>query len=245
MALASDAMSRLGGARMFGDLGAFYLGATTPDIRVITRWERERTHFYDIHCLDEQDSVARLFEAFPELARPENLNPATVAFVAGYISHLAMDEQYIQDVYRPYFGVYATLHDQVRRNLMDRLLQFELDRRRREDHELIAHVREELRGSPLEIRVAFLDSETLERWREVSIEVAGHPPGWERFRTIASRFLQEAGIESEDDLDAFMRDTPRLLDETIRHVEAQRIDEFLQRGVEVAARSIARYLDCA
>lgn len=245
MALASDAIVRFEGRRPFDDLGAYYLGATTPDIRVITRWERERTHFFDLHCFDEQDSVARLFETFPELARPENATPSTVAFIAGYITHLAMDELYIQDMYRPYFGERSSLRDARLRNLMDRVLQFELDRRRREDRDLVDHLRSELRDSPLDVKVAFLDAETLERWREVSIDVAGQPPDWGRFRQIASRHLREAGIDSAEALESFLKDMPRMLDDTIRHVEAQRIDEFLVRSTEVAQRTIARYLDCA
>ncbi|HWO93232.1 MAG TPA: hypothetical protein VNL92_00540 [Dehalococcoidia bacterium] len=243
MILAKRAMERAGIAS-FDDLGAYYLGATTPDIRVLTRWERERTHFFDLHCVEPQSSVDRLFEVHPELARPEQLSPSTVAFVAGYLSHLSMDEQYIQDVYRPHFGVDSTLIDRARANLMDRVLQYELDLRQRADPTLVHHLQQELRASQLDIRVAFLDKETLERWREVSAEVAGQPVTWERFRHIAARHLRAAGIESDEELEAFIRDLPRLLDETISHVQAERIDEFLERSIDVTARAIARYLDC-
>ena len=52
------------------DPGAYYLGATTPDIRAITRWERERTHFFDLDNFDDQSGVATVFETYPGLARP-------------------------------------------------------------------------------------------------------------------------------------------------------------------------------
>ncbi len=245
MALAKDAASTLGDRPPIADLGAYYLGATTPDIRVLTRWERERTHFYRLDRFDHQNSVERLFEAYPELALPEKLNPSTVAFVAGYITHLRMDELYIEAVYRPHFGARSSLRDNRLGNLMDRVLQYELDRRRREQPEVVAHVSEELRRSSLDIKVAFLDAETLARWRDVSIDLAVHPPDWAGFRRVASRHLKEAGIDSEEDLESFLKDVPRLLDETIRHVRADRIDEFLERSLNATAGTIAEYLDCA
>ena len=245
MALAKDAAEALGESAPIADLGAYYLGATAPDIRVLTRWERERTHFYDLHRYEDQNSVERLFETYPELARPERLSPSTVAFVAGYISHLRLDELYIEDVYRPNFGIRSSLREHRLVNLMDRVLQYELDRRRREEPETVTHLRDELRRSPLDIQVAFLDAELLERWREVAMEVAANPPDWGSFRRIASRYLLEAGVESEEDLQAFLRTVPQLLDETVHLVRPERVDAFLRRGVESATGAIARYLDCA
>ena len=63
--LAGDLDSRVVDA----DRGAYYLGATTPDIRVLTRWDRARTHFFDLQCLSEQSGVHRLFEQEPGAAR--------------------------------------------------------------------------------------------------------------------------------------------------------------------------------
>ena len=51
------------------EVGAFTLGATTPDIRVITRWERERTHFFDLREEQHQDSVGGFLAAQPAAAR--------------------------------------------------------------------------------------------------------------------------------------------------------------------------------
>src|SRR3989337_4254471 len=63
--------------------GILYLGATAPDLRVITRWERGRTHFFDLHNFDEQSGVAGLFSAYPRLGQAGSLRPGTAAFVAG------------------------------------------------------------------------------------------------------------------------------------------------------------------
>ena len=72
--------------------GSMYLGATAPDIRVITRWERERTHFFDLDNFDDQDGVAAFLETHLSLAAAGTVSSQTRAFVAGYLTHLIMDE---------------------------------------------------------------------------------------------------------------------------------------------------------
>src|SRR3990172_7124265 len=115
------------------DLGSYYLGSTAPDIRVITRWERDATHFFDLSCFEEQDSVAAFFQAHPELRKQERLSKATLAFVSGYVTHLVLDETWISDIYRPYFGERSPMGGDARANVLDRVLQFELDRQTRAD----------------------------------------------------------------------------------------------------------------
>src|SRR2546426_11151288 len=71
--------------------GSLYMGATAPDIRVITRWEREQTHFFDLSNFEEQSGIAGILSSYPDLARPAVLNTPTVAFVAGLIKHPMME----------------------------------------------------------------------------------------------------------------------------------------------------------
>ncbi|HET9318453.1 MAG TPA: zinc dependent phospholipase C family protein, partial [Bryobacteraceae bacterium] len=133
MAVARDVAAELPPAPLAAEKGTYLLGATSPDIRVIARWERERTHFFNLSDFEHQDSVAKFFAAYPSLAAPERLKPETIAFVSGYITHLALDETWIVKVYRPYFGQLSALGGDLSANTMDRLLQFELDRRRRDE----------------------------------------------------------------------------------------------------------------
>ena len=114
------------------ETGAYTLGATTPDIRVITRWERERTHFFDLQNEEHQDSVAEFLSAHPHLRDPATLSAETRAWAGGFIAHLVMDETYIEEIYRPHFGQRSALGGGERANLLDRILQYEMDRRERE-----------------------------------------------------------------------------------------------------------------
>ena len=124
--------------------GSLYLGSTAPDIHILTHWERKRTHFFDLGDYNEQDGVAAMFEAYPALAQPARLSPASVAFVSGYITHLVMDEIWINEVYRPFFGRLSPLGGSARANVMDRAIQYEMDRQTRSDREAMAHVVKEL-----------------------------------------------------------------------------------------------------
>jgi hypothetical protein len=242
MALARDIGRRVDDALLVGNSGAFYLGATSPDIRVLTRADRTETHFFDLNVYEHQDSVAELFRRHPALARTDSLSPETAAFIAGYVSHLCLDERYIYDVYRPYFGQQSALGGDLTANTMDRLLQFELDRRRREEGAVAGEIREALEGCSLAIDVGFLDSETLGKWLQVAIDQTRHPPDWRRFRYQGGRHLPGIDLESDDDLEAFLARVPELLQQTIDHVSTRQVDAYLEESSEKAAELIRRYL---
>ena len=242
MAIARDIERLVGNPAVSDQVGEYYLGATTPDIRVLTRWDRARTHFFDLNVYEHQDSVATLFAEHPELASPEQLSPETVAFIAGYITHLCLDERYIYDVYRPYFGQQSALGGDLTANTMDRLLQFELDRQRREDTETASEIRESLEGCSLAIDVGFLDSDTLKKWLQVAIDQTRHPPDWRRFRHQGGRHLPGVNLESEEALDEFLERVPELLQRTIGHVSTKQVDAYVEQATETAAAQIRRYL---
>lgn len=225
--------------------GNLYLGSTAPDIRVITRWERERTHFFDLGNFEEQSGVSGLFQVYPRLARPASLSRATATFVAGYLTHLVMDETWINTIYRPFFGQRSPLGGDLRANIMDRALQFSLDRERRSDRHLMAHVLNEVARSDLSLEVEFIDGETLRRWQEVILDVVKRPPGWERFRYAAGRHLREAGIESPEAFEEFVRSLPDLVEETLRYLTPERVQAFVEDSLNGSQETVKEYLECA
>lgn len=222
--------------------GEFMLGATSPDIRVLTRWNRIRTHFFDIASEDHQDCVETFFDTHRSLRDAAALTPETRDWVCGYLTHLVMDQEYVMAIYRPYFGSRSLLGGDEHANLLDRILQYELDRREREEGETMREIREGLFASAVEIDAGFLDRGLLEQWRDTSAAVTEHPPDWERFSFIASRHLNRAGIDSEQDLRAFMERIPELLDDCTRHVEQAELDSFFEATAERTAAALQRYL---
>lgn len=242
MAVARDVASELTSSPLIDERGSYLLGATSPDIRVILNWDRERTHFFNLAILDHQDSVAGFFAASPGLRDAGQLSTACVAFVSGYISHLALDETWIQQVYRPYFGQLADLGGRVNADLMDRVLQFGLEEQRRNNPDTVVEIRKALQHCSLPEDAGFLDSATLGRWLEIAVEQTRNRPEWERFRRQSGQQLRAAGIESEADWSRFVGTIPQILQTALGCVSTAQVDAFLEQAREKTRQAIGGYL---
>ena len=186
-----------------------------------------------------------LFEAYPRLARPSELNGATAAFVAGYISHLVMDETWINDVYRPYFGERSALGGGLKANIMDRALQFSLDSEKRGDKALMGDIVGQVARCELALEIDFIDGDTLRRWREVVLDVVNRSPDWERFRYAAGRHLGEAAAESPELIEEYLRSLPDLVEETLRYLTPERVRTFAEEALGRSLEAVREYLECA
>ncbi len=204
-AVAKRIAGQLGRRALDADPGSLYLGSTAPDIHILMRWERGRTHFFDLQNLGEQSAVAAMFEAYPALTCPAELSPPTVAFVCGYISHLVMDEIWINEVYRPFFSRSSSLADDRRADFMDRALQYELDRQARADRQAMSHIVKELARPAQDLAVNFIDGGALVRGRELMTDSLNHSPDWERFRFFGGRALKATGIDTPEAFAAFVK----------------------------------------
>ena len=82
-------------------LPAFQLGSIVADARVASGHSREVTHFYAYGSPISERPWRRMLRAHPRLqaARDE----AHLAFVAGYVAHLATDEAWALKMVRPRF----------------------------------------------------------------------------------------------------------------------------------------------
>ena len=231
----------LGLPEIDADRGAFYLGSTAPDIRVITRGERADTHFFDLDDLERQDSVERMLEAHPELRKPAGLDAATTAFIAGFITHLVLDEAWVEEIYRPTFGVYSEIDADPRSNVWDRVLQYELDRLDRLDDQTRVDLQGALAESAPPPGVPFIEDENLTLWFEMINEVAGLEPDYSRFRPMMMRHLEGAGF-SEHDIDACCEDPSDIVKEALGVVSQERVDRFWAHAEEIMQERVRRYL---
>lgn len=224
--------------------GNLYLGSTAPDVRVLTRWDRQRTHYFDIHNFDDQSSVRAFFADNPSLCDATALSVQARAFLAGYLSHLVVDEMWISAVYRPYFGERSELGGTIRANVIDRALQFSLDADRRADSELMMHVLNEVARCDLELDVGFIDRDTLGRWHGVITEYVQSQPDWDRFRERARKHLQQTGDVTEAGFVEIAESLPDLVDEALRTLSRERIDGVLRDCTEASVRVVREYLAC-
>ncbi len=232
----------LGAAELLDAHGQYIIGATTPDIRVITKQDRMSTHYFDLNVEAHQDSVGAFLKENGRLLESARMNTDTRAFAAGYISHLALDEEYITKVYRPYFAKHEALGGKIRANVMDRLLQFDLDRTYGNDPEFKQNMSTALACSVEGIDAGFVDTETLERWRQVTADIAARNMDWDRMRGMISNHLRFGGLEEGETLSTFLDALPELLEETIAHITSAEIEGFVQRSTETARSAVERYL---
>ena len=222
------------------DRGAFYLGATAPDIRVITRNDREVTHFFTLADLHVQDSVERMFREHPDLSSPVSLGQTATAFVAGYLTHLVLDETFIGEIYRPYFGAFSERGDDPRSNVLDRALQYEMDRRDREDREAMAAIRAEIADAGAVSGIPFIADEHLREWVTVSEDIAAQAPDYSRFRRMMTRHLSLAGYDA-DTIDTACEQPHELVEEAFDVVTEERIERFWADVDELMVERVRGY----
>ena len=243
MSVARELAQQVQSPTIDADRGVYYLGSTGPDMHILSRTDRLSSHFFDLDCLDDQNSVGSFFEAHAGLKDPRRLAPGTAAFVAGYLTHLVVDEVWITDIYRPFFGPESPLAGDARANIKDRILQYDLDIQRRKDSAAMADIREALLASPLnDVDVGFLDPDGLRRWRDVAVEMVSRPPSWDRFPHLASRFLRHAGVSTPEEIERFSETIPELLRETKEHVGPERIEGFLEKTAALSLKTLREYL---
>jgi hypothetical protein len=224
--------------------GNLYLGATAPDIRVITRWERSRTHFFELDNFGHQDAVGDFFRAYPALADAARVSPATSAFIAGYLSHLVMDATWINAIYRPYFGRDSELGGTLRANVLDRALQFSLDSDMRCDDELMLDIVQTVALCDLDLEIDFIDRDTLRDWHRVVSDFAKTQPDWTRYRERTRRHLADTGIQADEECEELARELPELVDETLRFLSRERIDEWMEESLAESVTVVREYLAC-
>jgi hypothetical protein len=243
LTLAREVAREVGHRALSEESGPYLLGASAPDIRALTRWDRARTHFFDLHCFDEQSGVAGLFREYPELTDAGCLDPRTAAFLCGYISHLEMDEAWIVDIYRPCFGERSPLGGDMLANLLDRVLQHELHTRELEDSGAMDEIRGQLFAAAIESLVGFIGDEELKQWRDIACDILVRPRDWERFASFVGRHLRQFGGEaSDDDIRHFMRNVPDLIEQAYREVTPERLQAFQERSRRRAVEVVREYL---
>ena len=239
MTVARQIARELDSAVIDSDPGAYYLGATTPDIRAKTGWPRERTHFFQLDDFGEQSGVRRLFEEQPELRDVASLNASTGSFMAGYISHLVLDEEYIVQIYRQYFGAGGVLNERTRPDVKDRLLQLDLERQEREDTAAVTEIRDALAATTVEVAIEFIARETLSEWRDWQVQHIVNAPSFER---MIARHLHNAGVVGDDAIAVFMGQADAELRETMEGVGEDRVREYLSSAKAKAQRQMKEYL---
>ena len=242
--MAQQAAARLGHPVLKAHEGAFLLGATTPDIRAMTKWPRERTHFAPLSVEEVGAGMRAMLEANPHLSVAATANEPTRAFVSGYINHLIADETWICTVYRRFFGGGETPEGKVRGNMWDRAMQLDMDREAKADEEEVRRVTELMEGAEAGVEIGFVDAETLAEWRTWVQRFNSWEFSWERL----SRALRRMYGEDEQALamaEEFIENMPHSLEQVYELVTPQRIASYREEAVTSSMGLIEEYLDAS
>ena len=215
--------------------GSLYLGSTAPDIRAMTKWPREQTHFAPLLADQMGTGTRNMFQQHPELADHNGVSPATRAFLIGYISHLMADEGWISDIYRPHFDhdnsqemVVGTAIDA---HIWDRALQLDMDRRALPQMNGMLEDIETLSDVASGVKIGFLDSESLQEWHEWVCRFLGWDFTWDRLKRALNRIYRD-DEDVQQSVDIFLQDMPHSLERVYEKIPMEKIDIYQQEALE-------------
>ncbi len=223
-------------------LGSCFLGSTAPDIRAMTKWDRELTHFAPLSLESVGTGTRRMFELYPELADSRDLNPATRAFVLGYVSHLTADEAWITTMYRPHFSRDSNVADsEVEAQIWDRALQLDMDRQ--------AHLETgglELAGAAIcsgeqGVDIDFISPETLGEWRQWVARFMSWEFDWVRLKRALNRMYRD-NDDVQDIVDRFLGEMPRSLEDVYEKVSRAKIETYRQTALQQTLVQVKEFL---
>jgi hypothetical protein len=199
---------------------AFLLGSISPDVRALSGHRREETHFFDIPLSDPEPADQHLFAAYPELADSAALPAEQAAFIAGYVTHLVMDETWLKIVvmpglfiegavwgtHHPNWWVYSLLMTYLEYRAADRLCDTALPG---------------LKAAAPNHWLPFVTDRDLARWRDHVAEMISGGGA----RLISAMFAHTNGISPEE-LEAIVLDNDRMQQEAFQTVSPGQIDTF-------------------
>lgn len=186
--------------RLPGELGellrashsAYLLGSTAPDLCSLTGEPREATHFFEIPMSDRTPAHLQLLKSHPELVGSAELRHNQAAFLAGYLSHLWLDQAWIAAIFEPFFGP-----DVRRGGFQERLTEHNVLRTRldREAHRTLRpDIGEVLGECDTDRWIPCLSEDLLRRWRD-HLATQLRPGG--RLQTV-NVFAERARIPAEE-----------------------------------------------
>ena len=242
LGIAEEAIERLHHPVVDGSRGSYYLGSTAPDIRFFIGAGREETHFLPLESGEEESGVKLMFREHPELMKEADLNPPTKSFVAGYLSHLVTDEAWIHRIYRPFFGKTSPVGGNPMANLLDRVLQFELDRSERLNSKNMSTIRTELNGSANDVTVSFINASNLKRWSEFVFMATTRKPNWEHFRHFAEKYLIWMRQIATEEQDTFFASFDERRYQVLRMVPREQLQAFREESIINSMKAAREYL---
>ena len=240
--LADQVAEQLDRGYVFDHLGAYYLGSTAPDIRAMTRWPREQTHFAPLSVEEVGTGTKAMFRLHPELQ--EDMSPASRAFLAGYVCHLASDEVWITSVFRPNFDTAEASRltdDQVEANIWDRAMQLDMDRQALPHISGDCHPEQWLSCSDRNVSIPFFEEGLLGEWKDRVGRFQVWEFTWERLKGALNRLYRDNG-DVQKTVEQFLEGMPRNMEELYEKVPEANVSAYQERALAATITQVREFV---
>ena len=216
--------------------GAFLLGAISPDVRAVSGQPREVTHFFTIPPTGERPAHLVMLDRYPDLHSAPGANPLQTAFVAGYITHLVMDETWLDMIVMPYLFIegkrWGLQHPNWR---LYSLLMTWLEYRAAEN--VTAETWDLLSSAEPEGWLPFVTDRHLRQWRNHVVRQVQKGGA----RLISALFASTNGITPRA-LEQIVLSPGRMAQEAFEHVAREQLVAFEQTATEHSEAAVIAYL---
>ena len=223
-------------------LGSCFLGSTAPDIRAMTKWDRERTHFAPLSLESVGAGTQKMFELYPELADRGSNNPATRAFVLGYVSHLTADELWITTMFRPHFSRDRTqAGTDEEAQIWDRALQLDMDRQAHQELDGFSLAGQVICDGEQGVEIDFIEPEVLSEWQQWVARFMSWEFDWQRLKRALNRMYRD-NDDVQVMVDRFLETMPDSLEAVYEKVSRDKVEAYRQAAVAQTLLQVKEYL---
>ncbi len=240
--LANEVAEQLDRGYVFDHRGAYYLGSTAPDIRAMTRWPREQTHFAPLSVEEVGTGTKTMFEMHPELH--ENMSPASQAFLAGYVCHLAADEVWITSVFRRHFDTAEASRltdDQVEANIWDRAMQLNMDRQALPQISGCAHPESWLSCSDKNVTMPFFEDGLLTEWKDRVGRFQIWEFTWDRLKGALNRLYRD-DENVQKTVERFLDGMPGNMEQLYEKVPEADVSAYQERALAATVAQVREFV---
>jgi hypothetical protein len=240
--LANRLAQELDWGEVHDNLEDYLLGSTAPDIRAMTKWDRERTHFAPLSLEQIGTGTKRMFQLHPQLAEKSKLKACDRAFLIGYISHLTADEVWITTMYRPNFNETTNVAgSELEGHIWDRAIQLDMDRAVLERPSSLENVSSIIADGDPMVELEFLEAKLLVEWRQWVGGFLSREFSWERLKRALNRMYRD-----DDDVqqlvENFLVNIESRLEEIYDKIPRVTIQTYHDRVSKETIKQIKEYL---
>jgi hypothetical protein len=243
--LANQVAEQLDWGYVYDHIGSFYLGSTSPDIRAMTKWPREQTHFAPLSVRDVGTGTRTMFRNYPELLEESGQSSATRTFLLGYICHLASDEVWITTVYRPNFDIGSEetrlTGDQIQADIWDRAVQLDMDRLSLPDVRGPMNAGDAVACGDEGVSVSFFEDGLLSQWKDRVAGFVGREFDWSRLKFALNRMYRD-NDEVQQSVDLFLERMPYSLEELYLRIPEAKVENYQREAVAATIAHVREFL---